>query len=170
MIEKLESLPFKPGNLTFLPYLSGERTPHNNPNSKGVFLGLKHDHGPLEMTQAVLEGVAYAFGDCQKVLLDAGAEIRDVSLIGGGSRSRLWGRILASVLNRPLHRHQGSELGPAQGAARLAILATNQADLIENCSRPEISETLEPQSSLVSHYQEKQNQYRRIYQKIKEFF
>ena len=74
------------------------------------------------MTQAVLEGVAYAFGDCQKVLLEAGAEIGQVSLIGGGSRSRLWGQILASVLNRPLNRHEGSELGPAQGAARLSCL------------------------------------------------
>ena len=170
LTEKLETLLFKPGNLTFLPYLSGERTPHNNPNAKGVFLGLKHDHGPLEMTQAVLEGVAYAFRKCQKVLLDAGAEIGDVSLIGGGSRSRLWGRILASVLNRPLHRHQGSELGPALGAARLAILATNQADLTENCSRPEISETLEPVQSHVPYYQAKQEQYRDLYQKLADFF
>ena len=125
LIRQLESSSLKPGELMFLPYLSGERTPHNNPNAQGVFLGLKHEHGNVELTQAVLEGVSYAFGDCQKVLIDAGAEIGDVSLIGGGSRSRIWAKILASVLNQPLLRHLGSELGPALGAARLGILAVN---------------------------------------------
>ena len=170
LIDKLESRPFEPGNLCFLPYLSGERTPHNNPNAQGVFLGLKHEHGSLEITQAVLEGVAYAFGDCQKVLLEAGAEIGEVSLIGGGSRSRLWGQILASVLNRPLNRHEGSELGPAQGAARLAMLAAGQGSLEQICTRPKISEVLEPQPSLVMHYQEKQEQYRKIYRSLEDFF
>ena len=122
------------------------------------------------MTQAVLEGVAYAFGDCQKVLLEAGAEIGEVSLIGGGSRSRLWGQILASVLNRPLNRHEGSELGPAQGAARLAMLAAGQGSLKQICNRPVISEVLEPQPSLVMHYQEKQEQYRKIYRSLENFF
>ena len=122
------------------------------------------------MTQAVLEGVAYAFGDCQKVLLEAGAEIGEVSLIGGGSRSRLWGQILASVLNRPLNRHEGSELGPAQGAARLAMLAAEQGSLEQICTRPKISEVLEPQPSLVMHYQEKQEQYRKIYRSQEDFF
>ena len=72
--------------------------------------------------------------------------------------------------NRPLHRHQGSELGPALGAARLAILATNQADLTENCSRPEISETLEPVQSHVPYYQAKQDQYRDLHQKLTDVF
>ncbi|GIR89954.1 MAG: hypothetical protein CM15mP88_3230 [Pseudomonadota bacterium] len=166
LIENWNPVLSEPGNLCFLPYLSGERTPHNNPNAQGVFLGLKHEHGSLEMTQAVLEGVAYAFGDCQKVLLEAGAEIGEVSLIGGGSRSRLWGQILASVLNRPLNRHEGSELGPAQGAARLAMLAAGQGSLEQICTRPKISEVLEPQPSLVMHYQEKQEQYRKIYRSL----
>ena len=122
------------------------------------------------MTQAVLEGVTYAFGDCQKVLLEAGAEIGEVSLIGGGSRSRLWGQILASVLNRPLNRHEGSELGPAQGATRLAMLAAGQGSLEQICTRPKISEVLEPQPSLVMHYQKKQVQYRKIYRSLKDFF
>ena len=131
---------------------------------------MKHEHGSLEITQAVLEGVAYAFGDCQKVLLEAGAEIGEVSLIGGGSRSRLWGQILASVLNRPLNRHEGSELGPAQGATRLAMLAVGKESLEQICTRPKISEVLEPQPSLVMHYQKKQEQYRKIYRSLEDFF
>ena len=122
------------------------------------------------MTQAVLECVTYAFGDCQKVLLEAGAEIGEVSLIGGGSRSRLWGQILASVLDRPLNRHEGSELGPAQGAARLAMLAAGKGSLEQICTPPQISEVLEPQPSLVMHYQEKQEQYGKIYQSLEDFF
>ena len=86
------------GSLLFLPYLSGERTPHNDPDAKGVFFGLTHDHTRADLARAVLEGVAYAFADGQDVLGEAGTEIATVSVIGGGARSRLWGRILADVL------------------------------------------------------------------------
>ena len=161
----------KHGELMFLPYLSGERTPHNNPNAQGVFLGLKHEHGNVELTQAVLEGVSYAFGDCQKVLIDAGAEIGDDSTIGGGSRSRIWAQILASVLNQPLLRHVGSELGPALGAARLGILAVNNGSPEETCLRPKISETINPIKSHSDQYKLGQERYRRLYKKIElEFY
>ncbi len=80
------------------------------------------------------------------------------------------GQILASVLNRPLNRHEGAELGPAQGAIRLAMLVALQRSLELICTRPKISEVLEPQPSLVMHYQEKQEHYRKIYRSLEDFF
>ena len=170
LISSLESSPLKPGEVMFLPYLSGERTPHNNPNAQGVFFGLRHEHGTKELTQAVLEGVAFAFGDCQQVLLDAGAEIDEVSLIGGGSKSHLWAQILASVLERPMIRHDSPEMGPAVGAARLAMLAINNGSLEEICQRPEIKEIIEPNLKYVPQYRQDQERYRRLYRHLEEDF
>jgi len=170
LISSLESSPHEPGEVIFLPYLSGERTPHNNPNAQGVFFGLKHQHGTTELTQAVLEGVAFAFGDCQQVLLDSGAEIDEVSLIGGGSKSHLWAQILASVLERPMIRHDTSEMGPALGAARLAMLAINNGSLEEICQRPRVKEIVEPNLKHVPHYRQNQERYRRLYSHLEENF
>ena len=170
LISSLESSPLKPGEVMFLPYLSGERTPHNNPNAQGVFFGLRHEHGTKELTQAVLEGVAFAFRDCQQVLLDAGAEIDEVSLIGGGSKSHLWAQILASVLERPMIRHDSPEMGPAVGAARLAMLAINNGSLEEICQRPGIKEIIEPNLKYVPQYRQDQERYRRLYRHLEEDF
>ena len=170
LISRVESSTLKPGELFFLPYLSGERTPHNNPNAQGVFFGLSHKHGTKELTQAVLEGVAFAFGDCQEVLLDAGAEINEVSIIGGGSKSHLWTQILASVLERPMIRHDSSEMGPALGAARLAMISNNSASIEEICQRPPIKEIIEPNLSYVSQYREGQERFRRLYRQLEEEF
>ena len=170
LISGLESSPHQPGELIFLPYLSGERTPHNNPNAQGVFFGLTHQHGAKELTKAVLEGVAYAFSDSQKVLLDAGAKIEEVSLIGGGSKSHLWAQILASVLERPIIRHVSSEIGPALGAARLAMLATDNGTIEEICQRPLIKEIVEPYSKHVPQYRNYSNRFRRLYKILEEDF
>ena len=170
LISSLESSPLKRGEVMFLPYLSGERTPHNNPNAQGVFFGLRHEHGTKELTQAVLEGVAFAFGDCQQVLLDAGAEIDEVSLIGGGSKSHLWAQILASVLERPMIRHDSPEMGPAVGAARLAMLAINNGSLEDICQRPGIKEIVEPNLKYVPQYRQDQERYRRLYRHLEEDF
>ena len=105
---------------------------------------MNHQHGARELTLAVLEGVAFAFEDCQQILLEAGTEIEEVSLIGGGSKSQLWAQILASVLERPLIRHGSSEMGPALGATRLAMLAINKGSIEEICQRPRIKEIVEP--------------------------
>ena len=107
----------------FLPYLTGERTPHNDPHAKGVFFGLDQATRRGDLGWAVLEGVAFAFADGHDALLEAGTEIDETSVIGGGARSALWGRILVAALRRPLTYHTGSEVGPALGAARLARLA-----------------------------------------------
>jgi xylulokinase len=111
----------------FLPYLSGERTPHNDPHAKGVLCGLTHETDSVILAQAVLEGVAFAFRDGMDALLDSGASLDTISVIGGGARSPYWGKILSSVLNRPLVYRDGGEIGPAYGAARLAQLADTNA-------------------------------------------
>lgn len=103
----------------FLPYLSGERTPHNNPHAKGVLFGFSNESGLADLGQAVLEGVALGFADGLDVLA-SGGDVESISVIGGGARSSYWGRILAAALNRPLTYRKYAEVGPALGAARLA--------------------------------------------------
>jgi xylulokinase len=157
-------------SLIFLPYLSGERTPHNNPDAKGVFFGMTHETGRDSLVQAVVEGVAFAFADGQKSLDEAGTVINDVSVIGGGSRSTYWGRILASVLERPLVFREESEVGPAFGAARLGRLAVTDEDPATVCTAPPVQETVEPDSELTERLAPKLEKYRNLYPQLKPSF
>ena len=170
LLTALENDPVQTGAPLFLPYLSGERTPHNDSQAQGVFFGLTHNHDARHLTQAVLEGVSCAFADCQHVLVEAGAEIGEISLIGGGARSRAWGQILATMLQRPLIRHSGAELGAAFGAARLGLIAAEGGDPASICSCPPIAEVLEPQSELFENYQDLLIRYRRLYPALQEEF
>jgi xylulokinase len=104
----------------FTPYLGGERTPHDDPTLTAAFSGLTHGTGPLELVQAVMEGVALAFADGHEALAGDGAVIDTLALTGGGARSRLWARLIASALNKALTLQDDSQCGPALGAARLA--------------------------------------------------
>jgi xylulokinase len=107
-------------------YLSGERTPHNNPQAKGVFFGLTHQHGPAELARAVLEGVGYALADGMDVVHACGVKPESVTLIGGGARSAYWRQMLADISGQQLDFRTGGDVGPALGAARLAQLALHQ--------------------------------------------
>ncbi len=128
----------------FLPYLSGERTPHNNPRARGAFLGLTHNSGTAELAQSVLEGVAFAFAQGQEVIDHAGVKINSVSVIGGGSRNTYWGEILAKVLQRSLiYRHQ-AEVGAAYGAARLAWYTIYGNEYENAFPPPEIEHIIDP--------------------------
>ncbi|QHA87190.1 xylulokinase [Serratia rhizosphaerae] len=111
--------------LWFLPYLSGERTPHNNPNAKGVFWGLTHQHGPNDLARAVLEGVGFALADGMDALHASGLHPDSITLIGGGARSPFWRQMLADISGQPLEYRTGGDVGPALGAARLAQIALN---------------------------------------------
>jgi xylulokinase len=157
--------------LIFLPYLSGERTPHNDPNATGVFLGLDHRTDRAALGRAVLEGVAFAFADAEQALLASGSRIDRVSVIGGGARSSLWGGILASVLDRPLVYRRGAELGPALGAARLARLSERPSESpSQGC--PELPEDFvaRPDATLVEHYAERLARFRALYRRLRESF
>jgi xylulokinase len=153
--------------LLFLPYLSGERTPHNDPEASGAFVGLDHDTDRAALGRAVLEGVAFAFADAEAVLEEAGVVLRDVSVIGGGARSRLWGRILASVLRRPLVYRATSEVGPALGAARLSRLCVTGEPAASVCSAPPEAWRAEPEVALEDHYAPRLAAFRDLYRRLR---
>ena len=151
----------------FLPYLTGERTPHNDPHAKGVFFGLDPATGRGDLGWAVLEGVAFAFADGHDALLEAGTEIGEISVIGGGARSALWGRILAAALRRPLTYHAGSEVGPALGAARLARLAATGETPEEVCTPPPVDRVEEPEASLAERLTPRLERWRALYRVLR---
>ena len=138
------------GGEIFLPYLSGERTPHNNPGAMGVFFGLTGETTGPDLCRAVLEGVAFGLADGLDALGAAGTRLDTLSVIGGGARSPYWGRILASTLNTSLVYRDGGEVGPAFGAARLARLCLGEDAIADICTAP-------PVHSLIAPDQETQN-------------
>jgi xylulokinase len=151
----------------FLPYLSGERTPHNNPHACGVFFGLTHDHGRAHLARAVLEGVAFAFLDGQQALVDGGARIESVTLVGGGSRSALWAQILADALGRRLDRRSGADVGAALGAARLGRLARSGEAVDAVCIAPPLTDSFEPRASQTDRLAQRHAQFQRLYGTLK---
>ncbi len=157
-----------PSPVTFLPYLSGERTPHNDPGARGAFVGLAQAQGLADLAQAVMEGVAYAFKDCQAALAAAETDFESALAVGGGSRSGTWLRIIASVLDRPLRLAADSDIGAALGAARLAICAAEGADPAEVCTAPETLRVIAPDPALVAAYDEGYARYRALYPALKE--
>ena len=154
----------------FLPYLSGERTPHNDPHARGVFFGLTHDTGPGQVVLSVLEGVAFALAEGQEALLAGGAPIEAVSLIGGGARSDLWGRLLASALDRPLTRSGGAEVGPALGAARLGRLAATGEAPDTVCKAPPVERVLEVDPALRDALGARREQFAGLYPALRGLF
>jgi xylulokinase len=158
------------GGEIFLPYLSGERTPHNDPNAQGVLFGLNHESDAAAIAQAVLEGVAFAFRDGMDALLSSGAKIESISVIGGGARSAYWGRILSSVLRRPLTYRDSGAVGPAYGAARLARMGRENASVEDVCTPPPILHVAEPDDRLTDLYAQKMRRFRSLYQNLKDLF
>jgi xylulokinase len=145
----------------FLPYLSGERTPHNDPHVRGAFLGLNNDTGPGNLAAAVLEGVAFAHADGIAALREAGARVEELAVIGGGARSRHWGTILAAALDVRLIYFEAAEVGPALGAAKLARMAVDGTGAAEACMRPPVSHVVEPDAALAERLAPKLAQFRR---------
>jgi len=151
----------------FLPYLSGERTPHNDPHVRGALLGLSHDSDAGRIGAAVLEGVAFAHADGLAALTEAGTTVERLSVIGGGSRSRHWGQVIAAALGRPLDFLEGGEVGPGLGAARLAMIGAGGASVAEACPRPPVRETIEPDPALAERLAPKLARFRAAYPAIK---
>jgi len=170
LVEEIEAADRPNEKLIFLPYLSGERTPHNDPHATGTFVGLDHDTDAVAMGRAVLEGVAFAFADAQDALLSAGATFDSVSVIGGGARSALWGRIMASVLDRPLVYRAGGDVGPALGAARLGRLAVTGEEPEAVCTAPPAAFEAEPDPGLRDFYAARLDRYRDLYERLRGAF
>ncbi|MFS2319271.1 xylulokinase [Maricaulis sp. D1M11] len=150
----------------FLPYLSGERTPHNNPQARGVVFGMDHDTNPARISQAVLEGVAFAFADGLSALIESGSTVNTLSVIGGGSRSRYWGRLLAAALKRPMIFRSGSEFGPAFGAAKLARLGHEDGDSDTILAPPPIVDIIEPRDADMSTLAPKYERFKSLYSSL----
>lgn len=156
-----------PAGVTFLPYLSGERTPHNDATVRGAFSGLAHQSGRAELTQAVMEGVAFAFRDSLEALKAAGTELERATAIGGGSRSRYWLKAIATALDIAVDLPADGDFGAAFGAARLGLVAANEADPLDVCTPPKITETIEPERALVPAFSDAYAHYRALYPAIK---
>lgn len=153
----------------FLPYLSGERTPHNDPSVRGAFLGLDNDTDAGRLAQAVLEGVGFALADGLKALTETGTRIEALRVIGGGARSLYWGRIIAATLETPLTYLHGGEVGPALGAARLAQLAVDGGDPAAICTAPPVRHVIEPDSALVRRLSDKKLQFQSAYAPVSQY-
>ena len=146
----------------FLPYLSGERTPHNDASAQGLFFGLNHDTDAARLAWAVIEGVAFSMCDGLAALQSAGTTVGTLSLVGGGSRSALWGQLLASALNLELHVPAGGAAGGALGAARLAWLADGGREA-EVCVQPATLTMFKPQAAQHERLMPRYARYRALY-------
>ncbi len=162
-MSEAEALPDGAATPLFLPYLSGERTPHNDPHASGVFFGLTHEHTRGHLAYSVLEGVAFSSLDGQRALLDGGAQIDSVTLVGGGSRSAAWAQLLADTLGRTLDRRSGGEVGAALGAARLGRLARTGEAVADVCVAPPLLDSFTPDPARTALLAERHAQYQRLY-------
>jgi xylulokinase len=154
------------GRELFLPYLSGERTPHNDPQVRAGFLQLDNDSDAGRLSQAVLEGVAFALADGLDALKDAGTQIARLAVIGGGARSRYWGRILSAAMETPLVYLRGGEVGPARGGARPAQLAIDGGTPRDVCQAPPVDHIVEPDADDVALLAPKLAAFRAAYPRI----
>lgn len=154
----------------FLPYLSGERTPHNDPHARGVFFGIGASTDAADLALSVLEGVAFAFADGLDVLLEAGSTVGEISVTGGGARLPFWGELIAAALNRPLTYVQGGEVGAALGAARLARLAHGAERAEDVCVAPPTERRVEPDAGLADLLAARRPTFKRLYQNLKDTF
>lgn len=155
----------------FLPYLMGERSPHNNPNARGTFIGMTMDTTRADMTQAVLEGVAFALRDSLEVAKSLGIQLERTKICGGGAKSPLWKKMIANILNLKVDVIE-SEEGPALGGAMLAAVACGEYASVEEAAAKivKIIDTVEPEPELVAKYEVRYQQFKEIYPACKPLF
>ena len=156
-----------PSSVLFLPYLSGERTPVNDATVRGVFHGLGHESDRKALTHAVLDGVAFAFRDCLESLKAAGSIVTRATAVGGGSKSRLWLKIIATALGITIDVPADGDFGAAFGAARLGLLAATKAKPADVLKRPRMAGRVEPDRKATSAYDDRYQQYKLLYPAIK---
>ena len=155
----------------YLPYLMGERSPHNNPDARAMFIGMSMDTTRADMTQAVLEGVAFGLRDSLEVAKSLGIKLERTKICGGGAKSPLWKRIIANVMNLKVDVIE-SEEGPALGGAMLAAVGCGVYPSVEAIARKlvKVVETIEPEPELAAKYEEKYRKFVKIYPTVKELF
>lgn len=155
----------------YLPYLMGERSPHNNPDARAVFIGMSMDTTREDMTQAVLEGVAFGLRDSLEVAKNLGIRIERTKICGGGAKSSLWKNIIANVMNMKVDVIE-SEEGPALGGAMLAAVGCGEYPDVETIAAKvvKVVDTVEPKPELVEKYEDRYQKFRKIYPAVKEVF
>lgn len=156
-----------PTDLMFLPYLSGERTPHNDADMRGAFIGLDVSTTHTNMVQAVFEGVGFALMDCYAALAKTGTELSSVFAIGGGAQSDYWLNVIATTLGLDLKLPQGREFGAALGAARLAICGATGAAVADVMTAPETERTIHPNTELKPAFDVAYQRYAALYPALK---
>jgi len=158
-------------NVYFLPYLMGERSPHNDPSARGTFIGISMDTTRSDMTQAVLEGVAFGIRDSFEVAKSLGIHIERTKICGGGAKSLLWKKIIANVLNIKVDVIE-SEEGPALGAAILAAVACKEFESVEAATNQlvKVVDTIEPEQEVAKKYEIQYNKFIQIYPAVKDLF
>jgi xylulokinase len=151
----------------FLPYLSGERTPHNNPHATGSFFGLTHETDNKALFFAVIEGVSLAFAEAVEALHASGTRANEIMLIGGGAKYLGWRQLLSNILNCPIRFCEAGEVGPGLGAARLAQLAIDTDTPIEQvCKAPKTVATYQPDPHLHGMFAKRLDKFRAIYKQL----
>ena len=155
----------------FLPYLMGERSPHNNPNARGTFIGMTMDTTRADMTQAVLEGVAFALRDSFEVAKSLGLKIEKTRICGGGAKSPLWRKIMANVLGIPVEQIE-SEEGPGLGGAILAAVGCGAFASVEEAAQKLVKAAgiEEPEAELAKKYEARYQQFKQIYPACRQLF
>lgn len=152
----------------FLPYLSGERTPHNDPYAKGVFWGLGHNDNAITMAKAVIEGVSFAMAQSIDVLHETGVKSENIALIGGGAKSAYWRQLLADISGKTFEYRTGGDVGPALGAAKLAQIALHpEQDIATFCQPLSLEKTYQPDRARYAEYLSKRQKFDELYQRLK---
>jgi xylulokinase len=158
------------GRLVFLPYLAGERTPHNNPDACGVFFGLTGGETRADLARAVLEGVAFGLADGLTALEATGDPVGEIVAIGGGAQAAPWLALIAAALDRTLLQPEAAEIGPALGAARLARIVAGDANMIEACIQARIGRVFMPDQGLAEGFAQRREIHRALYPALFELF
>lgn len=158
-------------NVFYLPYLMGERSPHNNPDARAMFIGMSMDTTRADMTQAVLEGVAFAMRDCYEIAKDLGIHITETKICGGGAKSPLWRKIMANVLNINVNIIE-SEEGPGLGGAMLAAVACGEYASVQEAADKivKVIGTEKPEPALAAKYDERYAKFKEIYPTVKALY
>jgi xylulokinase len=156
-----------PSPALFLPYLSGERTPVADAQVRGMMMGLGHESDAKVLTHAVLDAIAFAFRDSLEALKEGGANVSRVMAVGGGTKSELWMRIIATALNVPVDLPGASEVGGAFGAARMGLMAATGASYKTVCTRPKIARSIAPDAKLRGAYEDAYRRYTKLYPAIR---
>ncbi|RYF40224.1 MAG: xylulokinase, partial [Comamonadaceae bacterium] len=154
----------------FLPYLNGERTPHNNPAAQAVFFGMHAGTLRADLVNATLEGVGHGLAQGISALEAAGARMDNISLIGGGARSAYWAQMLSDISGKTLLRRAEAEVGPSLGAARLAWMACDGASAAQICTEPALVQAHEPAPARHRLFGERGLRFAQLYRQVEALF